>query len=273
MPSIVWKGHLTFGLVSIPLRLYAAARSQRVEFHQLHRTCRTRLKRPLYCPTCNRMVEKSEVAKGYEFEKGQYVFVDEEEIKKLIPESAGTMEILEFVPLAEIDPLYYDASYLASPEKPGQKAYQLLVTTIEETSKVAVAKVVMHQREYLAAIRARRNGLMLHTMFFSNEIREAPRVESTAAGVRAEEVKLAKELVTKMATHFKPEKYRDEYQEKLRAALAAKSKGKKLPVARERKGAAVIDMMEALRRSVPRAAAQRRERHAGRGGKTVKRAS
>ncbi|MGH9445920.1 MAG: Ku protein [Terriglobia bacterium] len=250
MASATWKGHLTFGLVSIPLRLYAAARSKRIELHQLHKPCRTRLRRPLFCPHCNRLVEQSEVVKGYEYEKGQYLIVEDQEVKKLAPENGTAMEINEFVPSAEIDPVYYDASYFALPEKPGQKAYRLLVQTLEETGKVALAKVVMYRRESVVAIRAHDHGLTLHTLFFRNEIRELPEYGHTAAEVKPEEVKLAKKLIDDLTAHFKPEKYHDEYQAKLQSLLEAKAKGKQVRVAPERKLAPVIDMMEALKKSL-----------------------
>ena len=216
------------------------------------------------------MVEQSEVAKGYEYDKGQYLIVEDKEIKKLVSEAGGSMEIHEFVPLAEIDPIYFDASYLATPEKPGQKAYQLLVRTIEESGQVALAKIVMHQREYLMAIRARDRGLTLHTLFFANEVREVPEYGHVEADVRPEEVKLAKELVTNLSTHFKPEKYRDEFQVKLKQLLAAKSKGRKVHVVQERKLAPVIDMMDALRKSLPRTAAQKRMSRRSASGATRK---
>jgi DNA end-binding protein Ku len=250
MASSTWKGHLSFGMVSIPIRLYAAARTTRVEFHQLHRPCRTRLRRPFFCPTCNRMVEQAEVVKGYEYEKGQYLLIEDQEIKKLAPDKGETMEIGEFVPITDIDPLYFDASYFAIPEKPGQKAYSLLVRTMEETGKIALATVVMHQREYVVAIRPHDRGLTLHTLYFADEVREVPEYGQTEANVKPEEIKLAKELVTNLSTHFKPEKYHDEYKAKLERLLEARAKGKKVPVATERKLAPVIDMMEALKKSL-----------------------
>jgi DNA end-binding protein Ku len=250
MASTTWKGHLTFGLVSIPLRLYPAARSHSIHFHQIHKPCRTRLRRPLFCPTCNRLVERAEVVKGYEYEKGQYLLIEEQEIKKLSPQTGGTMEISEFLPLSEIDPLYFDTSYLAVPEESGAKAYQLLVDTMEQTQKAALAKVAMHQREYLVAIRAREHGLTLHTMYFNNEIRSVSEYGHTKAEVKQEEIRLARELVENLSTHFKPERYHDEYQGKLRALLDAKLKGKKVSIATEQKMAPVIDMMEALKQSL-----------------------
>jgi DNA end-binding protein Ku len=196
------------------------------------------------------LVERTEVVKGYEYEKGQYLLIEGEEIKKLSPETSGTMEIGEFLPLAEIDPVYFDTSYLAVPEASGAKAYRLLVETMEQTQKAALAKVAMHQREYLVAIRPREHGLTLHTMHFNNEIRTVSEYGHTDAEVRQEEIKLAKELVENLSTHFKPERYHDEYQAKLRALLDAKLKGKKVSIAEEHKMAPVIDMVEALKKSL-----------------------
>src|ERR1051326_4032220 len=124
MATSVWKGYLTFGLISIPVRLFSAARTERISLNQLHDKCKSRIRQPLYCPTCERMVERSEIVKGYEYEKDQYVLVEDEEIKKSAPPSARTMEIQEFVELKDVDPLYYETSYFAVPEDPGRKAYQ-----------------------------------------------------------------------------------------------------------------------------------------------------
>src|SRR3989454_10025504 len=162
MASTVWKGHLTFGLISIPIDLFSAARSERISFNQLHKECHTRLRQPLFCPNCNRMVERSEVMKGYEHEKDQYVLFTDEELEKIAPPSARTMEILEFVKLEEVDPLVFDASYFATPEEAGKKAYRLLFDAMEESGYAAIAKVCMHQREHTVIIRPRANGLTLH---------------------------------------------------------------------------------------------------------------
>jgi DNA end-binding protein Ku len=139
MATSVWKGHLTFGLVSIPIRLFSAARTERISLNQLHAACHTRIRMPLFCPTHNRIVERSEIVKGYEYEKDQYVLFTEEELDKIEPASASTMEILEFVKLDEVDPLYYDASYYVTPEDAGKKAYHLLLEAMEESGHVAIA--------------------------------------------------------------------------------------------------------------------------------------
>ena len=174
MASSTWKGFITFGLLSIPIRLYAAARASRMQLHQLHSVCNTRLRQPLFCPTCNKIVDRSEVVKGYEYEDGKYVLIDPAEIKKIEPQSARSMEILAFVKESEIDPLFLDSSFFAVPEEQGRKAYQLLLRTLESTKRVGIAKVAMHQREYTVFIRPYDHGLTLHTMYFANEIREAP---------------------------------------------------------------------------------------------------
>src|SRR5260370_1309318 len=135
MATSVWKGYLTFGLISIPIRLFSAARSERIGLNQLHSVCHTRIKMPLFCPTCNRMVERSEIVKGYEYEKDQYVLFDEKELDKIEPESARSMEFLEFVRLEEIDPLYYESSYYVTPEDEGMKAYQLLLDAMEQAGQ------------------------------------------------------------------------------------------------------------------------------------------
>src|ERR1700722_20050533 len=133
MASSAWKGFITFGLISIPVKLFPAARSSRVGLHQLHKVCKTRLKQPLFCPTCNRIVERSEVVKGYEYEKGQYAIVTDEELKKITPPSGKAMEILAFVNESQVDPIYFDSSFLSVPEAEGRKGYALLLKVLEES--------------------------------------------------------------------------------------------------------------------------------------------
>jgi len=251
MATTAWRGHLTFGLVSIPVRLYAAARKESVRLHQIHRKCHTRIRQPLFCPACNRIVERSEIVKGYEYEKDQYALVEDEEVRKIAPPSERTMEILEFVKLAEIDPLYFHASYLAVPEAAGRKAYKLLLETLEESGRAAIAKVAMHQREYLITIRPRENGLTLHTMYFADEIRNAADYgKKDHVELKPQEVKLARQLVDSLSAPFQPEKYHDEYQERLKALVVSKQKGKETATAVQPRLAPVVDMMEALKKSL-----------------------
>jgi DNA end-binding protein Ku len=252
MASSAWKGFISFGLISIPVRLYPAARSDRIGLHQLHSACNTRLRQPLYCPTCNRIVERSEVVKGYENEDGSYVVVDPAEIKKIEPRSTNTMEILSFVDQSQIDPLYFDSSYFIVAEDAGRKAYQLLWKTIEDSKRVAIAKAAMHQREYVVFIRPHANGLALHTMHFASEIREAPGYGKTEnIKLKPQEIKLAEQLVDSLSEDFHAEKYHDEFQDHLKALIASKQKGKPAVVTdSEPRRAPVIDMMTALKKSL-----------------------
>jgi DNA end-binding protein Ku len=250
MATTVWKGHLTFGLISIPVRMFAAARGERVSFNQLHNVCHSRLKQPLFCPVCNRNVERSEVVKGYEYDKDQYVLFTEEELDKIEPPSARVMEIIEFVKLDEMDPLYFDSSYYITPEDPGLKAYSLLMKAMQETGYGAIAKVTMHQREHIVIIRPGEKTLTLHTMFYSNEIRAAETVPTDKVEVKEQEKKLAEQLIESLAGPFQPEKYRDEYSDNVRAMIAAKLEGKQVAEAPQPHLAPVIDLMDALKKSL-----------------------
>jgi len=252
MATSVWKGYLTFGLISIPIRLFSAARGERVSLNQLHSVCHSRIKMPLWCPVCDRKVERNEIVKGYEYEKDQYVLFDEKELEKIEPESARSMEILEFVRVDEIDPLYYESSYYVTPEDEGRKAYQLLLDAMEESGYAAVAKITMHQREHIVVIRPRANGMTLHTMFYTNEIREVAEYgkRTPAAEPKEAEKKLATQLIESLAAKFEPEKYKDQYQEGMKAMIAAKQAGQEVAEVPHAKMAPVIDLMEALKKSI-----------------------
>ena len=250
MASTVWKGHLTFGLISIPVRMYAAARGERISFNQLHKECHSRVKQPLFCPTCNRQVERNEIVKGYEHEKDQYVLFNEGELDKIEPVSAKVMEILEFVKLDEMDPLYFDASYYMAPEDAGAKAYQLLLKAMEESGYGAIAKLTMHQREHVVVIRPGTKGMTLHTMFYTNEIRAAEAAPSDKIELKEQEKKLANQLIQSLAAPFQPEKYKDEYQENVKAMIEAKLAGKEVTEVAQPHMAPVIDLMEALKKSL-----------------------
>jgi DNA end-binding protein Ku len=251
MASSVWKGYLSFGLLSIPIRLFTAARGERISLNQLHEVCHTRIKMPLFCPTCDRKVERSEIVKGYEYEKDQYVLFSDEDLDKIEPDSARAMEILEFVKVDEIDPLYYDASYYLTPEDEGKKAYSLLLKAMEDSGYAAIAKVTMHQREHIVVIRAREQGMTLHTMFYQSEIREvAEFTHQDKVEPKEQEKKLAMQLIESLAATFEPEKYRDEYTESMRSLITAKQKGQEVTATTHPVRAPVIDLMDALRKSI-----------------------
>jgi DNA end-binding protein Ku len=252
MPATVWSGYLTFGLISMPVRLYSGARSTRISFHMLHRKDLTRVKQQLYCPNDNDVIGRDEVVKGYEYRKGEYIVVDPAEIKKIEPKTAKAMEILEFVKQDEIDPVYFESSYYLAPDEAGKKPYALLQRAMKETGFVAVAKLAMHNREYTVFLRTYEKGLMLHTMYYQEEIREAP----SAAGsdhmdVKESEVKVAHQLIQALASDWDPSKYHDVFEDNLKKLIKAKMEGGDVTaVEKPAKPAAPADLMEALRRSL-----------------------
>ena len=251
MASTVWKGFISFGLITIPVRLFAAARTERVSFNQIHNVCGGRIKQQTFCPQCDRIVERSEFVKGYEVEKDRYVIVNDEEIKAMAPASSDTMEIMEFVKADGIDPIYYDSSYFMVPEEAGKKAYHLLLETMRKSGYSAIAKIAMHQREYTVVVRPHADGLLLHTMFYPEEVREVPefrRDENVA--VKPQEVALAEKLVEGLAADFDPSKYHDEYQTKMQQMIEAKKEGLTVGVEAPKKRAPVIDLMQALQKSL-----------------------
>jgi DNA end-binding protein Ku len=251
MASTVWKGYITFGLITIPVRLYAAARTERISFNQLHNVCGSRIKQQTYCPHCERVVERSEIVKGYEVEKDRYVVVEDEDLKKIAPASSDNMEIFEFVKAEGIDPIYFDASYFMVPEEAGKKAYYLLRETMQKSGYSAIAKIAMHQREYTVVIRPHADGLLLHTMFYPEEVREVPEFRRDEnVTVRPQEISLAEKLVEGLAADFEPAKYHDEYQARVKEMLEAKREGQPVQAAGQKKRAPVIDLMQALQKSL-----------------------
>jgi len=252
MPSSVWKGSIVLSLISIPVRLYTAARSERTYLHQIHKVCNSRLKQPLFCPTCNRFVDRGEIVKGYEFDEGQYVLMEDKEVKKIAAASSHSLEIVAFTKLREIDPIFFDASYFCLPEDAGKKAYQLLVKALEDTETVGIGKLVMHQRDYTVFLRSFDHGLLLHTMYFANEIRRLPQYGVfESVSLKPQEIKLTEQLIATLTQSFKPEQYHDEFQERLRKLIEAKQHGKTVEIGGENtKRAPVIDMMTALKKSL-----------------------
>jgi DNA end-binding protein Ku len=252
MASSVWKGTIVLSLVSIPVRLYAAARSERTYLHQIHKECNTRVRQPLFCPHCNRFVDRNEIVKGYEFDEGQYVLMEDKEIKKLAATSSRNLEIVAFTRLEEIDPIFFDSSYFCIAEDSGKKAYQLLTKALEDTGTVGIGMLLMHQRDYTVFLRPYQHGLLLHTMYFANEIRQLPEYgvfEST--NLKPQEVKLTEQLIESLTEPFKPKQYHNEFQDKLKKLIEAKQHGKSVEIGEQQaKRAPVIDMMTALKKSL-----------------------
>jgi DNA end-binding protein Ku len=217
----------------------------------LHRKDLTRVKQQLYCPNDNDVISRDDVVKGYEYRKGEYIVVDPAEIKKIEPKTAKAMEILEFVKQEEIDPVYFESSYYLAPDEAGKKPYALLQRAMKETGFVAVAKLAMHNREYTVFLRTYENGFMLHTMYYQEEIREAPSVGSDSVDVKESEVKVAHQLIQALASEWDPAKYHDVFEDNLKKLIKAKMEGGDVTaVEKPAKPAAPADLMEALRRSL-----------------------
>jgi len=254
MATSVWKGYISFGLVAVPVKLYSAARYSHVAFHEIHRKCGTRVRQQLYCPYDKEVVSRDEVALGYETEKDKYVLVDPGELKKLQPPSSTAMEILQFVKLAEIDPIYFETSYFSVPEEAGARAYALLLKAMEELSYAAIAKVTMHQRERTVVIRPYQNGLILHTIYYPSEIHDIKGYgKPEERSLKKQELDLAEQFAKSLVKPFRPEQYHDEYSKRVEKLIESKRDGKAAPQAETpRKLAPVIDLMSALKKSLGR---------------------
>ena len=250
MASSVWKGHITFGLVSFPVRLFSAARSETLSFNQLHKDDNSRIRQVTYCQAKDKPVPRSELVKGYEYEKDRYVVIDDEDIKKVAPKTAKVMEILEFVKAADVDPVYLESSYYVAPDEGGEKPYALLFQAMRESNYFALAKVAMHNREHVIVLRPGAKGILSHTMFYQDEIRQVDEFRTDTSLVKDKELDMAKMLITSLEAEFEPQKYHDSYRENLRQMIEAKIEGKKVVETPEAHIAPVIDIMEALKKSL-----------------------
>ncbi len=250
MPSSVWKGHLTFGLVSFPVTLSVAARGETISFNQLHKPDGSRIKLVTFCQKEDKPIPRNEIVKGYEYEKDHYVVIDDEEIKKVAPKTAKIMEILEFVKAADVDPVYLETSYYMAPGEGGDKPYALLFEAMKQTGYYAVAKIAMHNREHIIVIRPSHSGMMLHTMYYRSEIRAADEFRTDTSQLKDKELALARTLVESLADEFQPEKYHDTYRDNLEKMIHAKIEGHKVVETPTTHVAPVIDIMEALRKSL-----------------------
>jgi DNA end-binding protein Ku len=250
MPATVWKGFLSFGLVSFPVRLFAAARAEAVHFHLLHKKDESRVKEVWYCAEENRPIDRDEMVKGYEVRKGEYVVVEDEELKKIAPPTATNMDILQFVSTEDVDPIYFQSSYYVAAEESSGKAYSLFLAALTETKQDAIAKVTMHNREHVVLIRPSSGALVLHTLYYNDELHKANRKEAPKTKYSAKELELAKGLVEHLTAPFKPQEFSDAYRENVERLIQQKKKGGKVTAVKQPRKAPVIDLMEALKRSV-----------------------
>jgi DNA end-binding protein Ku len=252
MASTVWKGYISFGLVSVPVRLYAAAREEHVSFNQIHEVCGSRIKQQTFCPVCQRVVERNELVKGYQVDRDSYVLVTSDELKTLEADSSEAMEIAQFVSLSEVDPIYYQASYYSAPEEPGRKAYGLLLQAMEKLNVAAIAKVTLHSREQIVLMRPYHRGIILHTLYFPAEVREIGEYgNSETKNLQKPELELAEQFIRQLTAKFEPEQYKDEYQQRVLDLVETKRAGQVVAGEPQKpKLAPVIDLMEALKKSI-----------------------
>ena len=250
MASSVWKGHLTFGLVSFPVRLFSAARAETISFNLLHKEDHSRIRQVTFCQTEDKPVSRGELVKGYEYEKDHYVVVDDEDIKRVAPKTAKVMEILEFVKADQVDPIYLESSYYLAPDEGGEKPYALLFSALKKSQYYGVAKVAMHNREHIIILRPGDKGILLHTMYYQDEIRQVDEFRTDTNLVKEKELDLANLLISSLEADFEPQKYHDTYRQNLQKLIEAKIEGKKVVATPEPHVAPVIDIMEALKRSL-----------------------
>ena len=249
----IGSGTISFGLVAIPIRLYTAAVSAGVSFHLLHTTCGTRIRQQTYCPVDHAVVERGELVKGYEVAKDHYVPVTEEELQALAGAASTVIAIREFVPLPRVDPIYFERTYYLGPAKGGAKAYRLLAQAMATTGRVALATFVMRGKERLVLIRPAPHGLLLHTMYFANEVRDFGEIDTgETVPITAAELELAVRLIDELShAEFTPEQYRDDYRRRILDLVTLKGEGKAVTAGRpEVPRIRVIDLMDALTQSL-----------------------
>lgn len=247
----MWRGSISFGLVNVPIKMYAATEKKSVSFRQIHRECGTPIKYAKLCPHCDRQVGEEEIARGYEVEKGKFVIIEDKDMEAIPDEPTRTIDIIDFVDLKDIDPIYFDHSYFLGPEETGQKAYVLLRRAMEEGGKIALAKVVIRSKQSLAALRPHgEKHLIMETMFYPDEVRDAGEIPvSDEVKIHDNEAKMAVDLVTSLSTEFEPGKYTDDYRKALLDIIRAKAEGEAVTIQAPREEK-VVDLMEALKASL-----------------------
>lgn len=247
------NGTISFGLVSIPVKLYSTGEpSVGIHFNMVHRKCGTQLKQRYWCPTDEEYVEKAEIAKGYEFAKGQFVLFDDQELKALNPEPTNAIDITEFVPIEKVDPVYFDKAYYLGPDKAGGRPYKLLAGAMREKGQAALARYRARGKDYLVLLRPYESGLVMQQLRYADEVRPFAEVPIDNADVKPAEMDLARRLIEQISTdQFKPEAYRDEVRDKTRALIEKKIAGQEIKAApAEAPKAQIIDLMEALKASL-----------------------
>jgi DNA end-binding protein Ku len=254
MARSIWRGAISFGLVNVPVKLYSAVSKKNVQFNQLHAKDSSRIKMKRFCADEDEEVPYEEIVKGYEISPDRYVVITPEELEGLDPQKTRTIDIEDFVDLDEIDPLYYEHPYYLAPDTGASKPYKLLLAALKETNKVAIARVVIRSKEYLTAIRPAGDVLTMETMLFADELIDPGDIDELPdddVSATDREVAMARQLIESLATAFEPEKYRDEYRDRVLDLIERKAEGQEIEVAAEPEAPkAVPDLMAALEASL-----------------------
>jgi DNA end-binding protein Ku len=258
MPRSIWNGVISFGMVSIPVKLFTGTESKDISFHMLHKEDNTRIKMLRWCPEDERPVEMGEIVRGYEYARDQYVILTEEDFDKLPLPSKHTIELAQFVEAEEIDPVYYEKTYYLEPDEKGVKPYSLLMRALKEKNLTAIAKIAIRNKERLCALRPMDGTLVLETLFFPDEIRVSKESDVPEVDVSKKELDMAFALIELLHEPFEPEKFKDEYREALMQVIDAKLEGEEIAVAAPQP-TKVTDLMSALKASVAAAKKRRGE--------------
>ena len=265
MPRSIWTGAISFGLVNVPVKLYSAVSKKTVRFHQLHESDGVRIQQKRFCPADGEEVPYDEIVKGYEISPDRYVVITPDELESLEPRKTKTVDIEDFVELAEIDPLYYDHPYYLLPGQGAQKPYKLLVEAMKQANKVAIARVVIRSKEQLVAIRPVGDILAMASMNFADEVIDPDSFDEAPGDdveTRKREVEMAQQLIDSLTTEFDPSKYHDTYRERVLELIEAKADGQEIAVQPEEEPAPVPDLMAALEASL---AAAKKDNDGGNG--------
>ncbi|MBX9667867.1 MAG: Ku protein [Candidatus Obscuribacterales bacterium] len=246
----IWSGIITFGMVSIPVKLYSATDNKDISFNQLHRDCKGRVKEQRMCPTCDRKIEYEEIEKGYEYAKGQYVVLTKEDLEKLPLPNKNAIEITSFIDNTEIDPVFYDKAYYLEPDEAARKPFALFMRAMMDKGVVAVAKVTIRTKERLCCLRTYGGTMMMNTLLYPDEVRVEANKPLPDVQVSDKELAMASSLIDLMAQEFTPTTYKDSYREALLQLIEAKLEGKEIHEAPATAQTNVVDLMEALQASM-----------------------
>jgi DNA end-binding protein Ku len=252
VPRSIWSGSISFGLVNVPVRLYSAVQEHKLRFHFVHEKDSSPIGYEKICKKEGKPVPDDEIVKAFEYQKGEYVFMEDEDFKAARVEGYKSIDIVDFVPYEDIDPIYFAHTYYVGPDRGAEKTYSLLVKAMEDSELAGIAKFVMRDRQNLGALRIRDGVITLEQLHYADEIRDVDEIKASRARVSAEELKMAGRLIESFTTDWRPEKYKDTYRDELCAIIRAKRKGKEVHPAAEVEEEAPTDLLTALRESIER---------------------